>query len=328
MNPPDDSACWAGEWNTVEPMVDLWAHSAVLRTVRALPSLHPWRLGDTKGSRRSLVWCASPGADEQGVAVLTQTAPPPSLGLGDVGADGELLGAGALAASCSVTGGLLGTLAAGLTREVADAVADAVARPGPSSEPVTDATTEPYRPDGPHVQRWVGAVAQLPGAWLPDLAILPRSRRDVDDPGTRWSTESIDFALRHSVHAADQRYASDVLAPHVTALVLEHVPDDAAVTIAGDGLHVWWQYTAQSRLSDGRTRRTVEVAQRLREALPSFVLADHPDHSHRVEERMAERAAQAAAYRAGRRTGQHQDPTMQRIYAQAQADYRAGRSAT
>ena len=66
MHPPDDSPCWAGQWSPVEPMVDLWAHSAVIRTVAALPSLHAWRLGDAKGSRRSLLWTAAaepePGA--------------------------------------------------------------------------------------------------------------------------------------------------------------------------------------------------------------------------------------------------------------------------
>lgn len=329
MHPPDDSPCWAGEWGPVEPLVDLWAHSAVLRTVRALPSLHPWRLGDTKGSRRSLVWCAAPHGLDRGVAVLTQTAPPPSLGVGDVGPQGELLGASALATSTSLTGGLLGALATGLAREVADAVADSVARQDAGAEPGTSPTgrRKTYDPVGPDVRRWVGALAQLPGAWLPDLAILPRSRRDIDDPGTRWSTESIDFAMRHSVHAADERYASDILAPHVTALILEHVPEDAAVTLAGDAVHVWWEYTARTRLAERRALGTVEIAQRLRDALPSFVLSDYPDHSHRVEERLAERAAQAAAYRAQRSAGRHQDPTMQRIYAQAQADYQADQSA-
>lgn len=164
-------------------------------------------------------------------------------------------------------------------------------------------------------------MAQLPGAWLPDLAILPRGERDIDDPGTRWATESMAFALRHSVHAADTRFASDVLAPHVTALVLDHVPADAAVTVAGDAVHVWWAYADGNRSTTGKANRTVEVAARVRDALPSFVLTDYPDHSHRVEERLAERAATAAAYRARRSAGRHDDPTMQRIYARARADY-------
>jgi hypothetical protein len=107
-------------------------------------------------------------------------------------------------------------------------------------------------------------------------------------------------------------------------LILDHVSDDAAVTVAGDAVHVWWEYSADNRSAKGKALRTVEVADRIRDALPSFVLADHPDHSHRVEERLAERAAQAAAYRAGRVTGRHQDPTLQRIYAQAQASYQLG----
>ena len=49
MHPPDASPCWAGAWSSVGGLVDLWAHSAVLRTVGALPTLHPWRLGDVKG---------------------------------------------------------------------------------------------------------------------------------------------------------------------------------------------------------------------------------------------------------------------------------------
>jgi hypothetical protein len=164
-------------------------------------------------------------------------------------------------------------------------------------------------------------MAQVPGAWLPSLAILPRRERDMDDPGTRWSTESMAFAARHSVHAADTRFASDVLAPHVTALVLEHVPDDAAVTVSGDAIHIWWEYTDDTRTAVGKADRTVEVAVRIRDALPSFISTDYPDHSHRVEERLAERAARAAAYQASRSAGRHDDPTLQRIYAQAQADY-------
>lgn len=120
--------------------VDRWAHRALLRTVAAWPALHPWRLGDDKESRRSLVWNAVPVSsavpvDEsvidasQGLAVLTQTAPPPALSLGDVGADGEVLGGATLRASSSMTGALLSALASGLSRATADAVADAVRQP-------------------------------------------------------------------------------------------------------------------------------------------------------------------------------------------------------
>lgn len=329
MLPPDDSPCWAGDWSPVDPMAGMWVHSAVARTVGALPTLHAWRLGDDKGTRRTLVWSATRGpntpsgaGDRDGVAVLTQTAPPPSLPLGDVGPDGEVNGV--IPASSSLTGALLGTLASTLTRATADALADAFARPTGPDQPdpsISDAGARPYRSPDPGVRRWVGGMAQVPGAWLPDLAILPRRERDMDDPGTRWSTESMAFAARHSVHAADTRFASDVLAPHVTAVVLEHVPDDAAVTMSGDAIHLWWEYTDDSRAAVGKAERTVEVAVRFRDALPSFITTDHPDHSHRVEERLAERAARASAYRARRSAGRHDDPTLQHIYAQAQADY-------
>ena len=115
-------------------------------------------------------------------------------------------------------------------------------------------------------------MARFTGAWLPNLAILPRSRRDLDDPATRWDTESDAFARRHTVHTSDVRFASDVLAPHVTALILDQVPDDAAVTMAGDAVHIWWKYHQSSRMAVARARRTVEVALRIRDAVPSFLL--------------------------------------------------------
>ena len=110
----------------------------------------------------------------------------------------------------------------------------------------------------------------------------------------------------------------------MTALVLDHVPADAAVTLAGDAVHVWWEYTADNRSASGKAARTVEVADRIRDALPSFVLADYPDHSHRVEERLAERAATGSRLPGRRVAGRNQDPTLQRIYAQAQATYQLG----
>jgi hypothetical protein len=170
----------------------------------------------------------------------------------------------------------------------------------------------------------VGGLAKVGGSWLPELAIMPTSGRDADDPGTRWGTESLAFADRHTVHAADIRFASDVLAPHLTALILDRVPEDAAVTIAGDALHVWWPYTPQSRMTPGRVAGTVQTAALLRDAIPSFVLADHPDHSHQVEDRLADRAREAAAYRAARDAGRHPDPTLQRIYDRARAEWEAG----
>jgi hypothetical protein len=279
--------------------------------------------GDPTGGEEAVGAMEPTDAADDVLAVLTQTAPPPQLAVGNVDAEGELLGAEAVTVSGALTQGLLEAVVTGLSRQVADALADSFA-PGTGSDRRGEGPTA-YAAPRTGITRWVGGLAQLPGAWLPELAVLPRSRRDLDDPGTRWETESLAFAMRHTVHATDQRYAADLLAPHVTALVLDHVPDDAAVTIAGDALHVWWEYSDRSRMGEGRARRTAEVAARLRDALPSFVLADHPDHSHRVEERMAERAARAAAYRAQRRAGRHQDPTMQRIYAQAQAEYQASR---
>ena len=319
MRSPDDSACWAGEWSRAELRVDLWAHSALLRTVSALPRLHAWRLGDDKGSRRSLIWCGvlTPGSDA--VAALSQSAPDPSIPLGDDGEGAALLDPLSVTTTATtLAGGLLSTLAASMPRHVSDAIADSVSPTTPASEP------KKYRKPAAGVRQWVGGLAPLPGSWLPPLAILPRSQRDYDDPGTRWQTESLAFAARHSVHAEDTRYAADLLAPHVTALVLEHVPPDAAVTIAGDAIHVWWEYDDTSRTASGKVARTIEIVRRLRDALPTFVLNDHPDKSGEVEGRLAERAAQAAAYRSSRQAGRHQDPTLQRIYAQARADYEAG----
>jgi hypothetical protein len=167
-------------------------------------------------------------------------------------------------------------------------------------------------------------MVELTGSWLPDIAVLPRRPGDIDDPGTDWETESLAFSARHSVHAADVRYASDVLAPHVMALILDGVPDDAALTIAGNAIYVWWEYTQESRLDVGRAGRTVTTAFQIRDALPSFVLSAYPDHSDQVEDRLAQRAAEAAAYRAARVAGRTKDPTLQRIYSQAQVNYRLG----
>lgn len=324
MQGPDAHPCWQGAWTPADAPASLWAHSAVLRTVGALPRLHPWRLGDVKGSRRTLVWCGVPeGADSGEVAVLSQYAPEPHLAVDDSDGGGpfdlDTLGMG-----LGEPGGLLVDLAVGLSREVADAVADRIA--DAASAAASAATAARGRPTGPDtlpsgVRRWVGGLARLPGSWLPPLAILPTKGRGADDPTTRWGTESLAFADRHTVHADDTRFASDVLAPHLTALVLDRVPEYAAVTIAGDALHVWWEYEPRTQLTPGRVAATVRTATLLRDAIPSFVLADHPDHSHEVEDRLAVRAREAAEYRASRDAGRHRDPTLQRIYDQAQADW-------
>lgn len=322
MRCPDDSPCWSGEWRPTAGALAMWAQAAMLRTVQALPGLHHWRLSDGKGSRRTLLWCGLvggiPDAGSEIVAVLTQNATEPELAVGDAGpysagplSPQDLLATGTL----GLPMGPLSSLASSLPRAVADALADSVT-PSPDSD-----AARAYRQPPPGVGQWAGAMAQLPGTWLPPLAILPRSERDYDDPSTRWSTESLAFAKRHTVHANDPRYAADLLAPHVTALILEHVPPDAAVTIAGDAVHIWWPYDNATRMANGKVARTAEVTGRLRDALPSFVLGDHPDHSDQVQDRLAERAAAAEQYRSQRRAGRHTDPTLQRIYAQARAEH-------
>ena len=321
MLPPDTEPCWDGSWSAADGLVDLWAHSAVLRTVGTLPRLHPWRLGDVKESRRTLLWCASPaGRPSDEVAVLSQYAPEPTLALGDVGPAGLVAGAEALTVLPGGPTTLLSHMVTGLSREVADAVVDAIAAERPDRRRASAGTLTPPAP-GTH--RWVGGLVKLTGSWLPPLAILPTQGREADDPATRWGTESLAFADRHTVHAADPRFASDILAPHVTASILDLVPSDTAVTIAGDALHVWWEYTPQSRATPGRVAATVATACRLRDALPTFVLADHPDRSHQVQDRLAARAREAAEYRARRDLGRHHDPTLQRIYDLAQADWEA-----
>ncbi|MCZ3389513.1 MAG: hypothetical protein LH645_10450 [Actinomycetia bacterium] len=285
----------------VTPLVDLWAQSALARTAAGLSSLH--RMGDDIGSHHSLLWVAAreaapttdPGEGQNNVAVSVQTAPPPSLPLGDTEPDVDFLGGAVMAISA-------------LTENH---------RPQ-----LSDLGLAAFRPADQGVRHWVGGMPQLVGAWLPSLVILPRRPGDIDDPGTDWETESLAFASRHSVHAADIRFASDVLAPHVIALILDQVPDGAAVTFAGNAIHVWWEYTQQTRVASGRAGRTVATALKICDALPSFVLAAYPDHSDQVEQRLAERDAQAAAYRAARTAGRSTDPTLQRIYAQAQAEYK------
>ncbi|MFL6287363.1 MAG: hypothetical protein ACJ73L_03130 [Actinomycetes bacterium] len=298
MHAPDDSPCWAGNWSAPDGKRAIWAQSAVARTVSALPELHPLRLGDDKGtSGRVMTWCATSDQEAGGLGVLTQLSPPPDIGSDYTSRDSEPFGDvqwDSPATTLWADEGLLSTLVTALPRETADAIADAVA-------PQTSAdTTHTYQEPAPGVRRWAGALAEIPGAWLPPVAILPRAGRGIDDPGTSWSTESLDFASRHSVHAKDVRLAADLLAPHVTALILDHVGDEAAVTIYGDAVHIWWPYDEKSRHTPGSVIRSLEVAVQLSQAFPSFVLAEYPDHSDQVEDRLAARAAEAAAYRAAR----------------------------
>ena len=272
LSPPDLTPCWLGPWQTPQPADEIWALSAMSRTVNALPRLHPWRLGDTKGSHRTLVWVGAP-VDVDGLAVLTQTAPAPSLPLGD------------------------GDPAFDLTL------------PGPGAGAVT---------------RWIGGMSRLAGAWLPPLAILPKAMRDFDDPGTRWSTESLDFAARHTVHADDTRFAADVLAPHVMALILDVVPRDCAVTIAGDAIHAWRCDDSSAKQSEGLAHHLVTAVRDLRDAIPSFVLVDYPDRSGEVEAELHAKSDEADSYRRHRTLGRSQDPTLQRIYEKSRAEWEAG----
>ena len=266
-------------------MTEVWTQSAVVRTVRALPQLHPWRLGDAKGSTRLLQWVGGSDVDPRALAVLAVTARDPGLDAGDDDLPHDLtlngLGAG------QVAGLALLHRAAG------------------------------------EAPRWAGALVRLPGSWLPPVAWLPRALRDLDDPGTQWQTESLDFAARYTVHTADLRASAALLTPAVMALLLDAVPSDCAVTLAGDAVHLWWPYRGTAVADVGRAARAVRAATQLADAFPHFVLAQFPDRSAVVEDELAQRTAAAREYRAGRRPGTSVDPVLQRIYDQARAEPRA-----
>jgi len=172
-------------------------------------------------------------------------------------------------------------------------------------------------------QLWLSAYARLEGSWMPPLAVLPRGLRDFDDPGTRWSTESLDFAERHSVHTADTRYAADVLAPHVMALILDVIPASTAITMAGDALHVWLPFTESVAEAPAIAQHLAQSVVQLRDSIPSFILGNYPDRSGAVEAKLADKASAAAAYRSSRKVGRSDDPTLQRIYEQARANWEA-----
>lgn len=291
--PPDADPCWDGGWQRGEPLDDVWAQAALLRTVAALPRLHPWRLGDQKGSSRQLQWVARAAdpvtgpmartlADPRGaLAVLSVTTREPDLDRSDAPAPdspGAILAAMALGAAMRAVGA------------------------------ATSAGTTP---------QWGGAMVRLPGTWLPPVAWLPRQLRDLDDPASAWLTESVDFAERYSVHADDLESAAALLTPAVMAIALDVVPPLSAVTVAGDALHVWWPYRTATRRDVGRVARTARAAQRLAEAFPRFVLARFPDRSGEVQQAIDDRRAAAEAYRAGRRPGISKDPVLQRIYEQS-----------
>jgi hypothetical protein len=274
----------------VPPRVDLWAQAAVNRTVHALVELHPFRLGDTKAAPRLVQWVAGQwpaggpveSVDDvlagQGLGVLMVTATEPDLDRSERPPATE-----------------------------ADLVAMALGS-------AVDSVTSRLR-STPHT-RWAGALARLPGSWLPPLALLPRAARDLDDPRTAWPTESVDFDARFAVHTSTVRTTAALLTPRVMAMLLDEVPEDCAVTVSGDAVHTWWPYPRAlpgSRHAADVVRATVRLAA----ALPSFVLAEHPDLSGEVQAELESRTDRARRYRATRRPGHSPDPVLQRIYDEA-----------
>jgi hypothetical protein len=290
---PDGTDAWVGEWSVVPTRVDVWAQAAVNRTVHALVELHPFRLGDTKAAPRLVQWVAGqwpPGAQVdsddvlagQGLGVLTVTATEPDLDRSE---------------RPPVTEADLVAVALGT------AVDAATARLGPWSTPR---------------RRWAGALARLPGTWLPPIALLPRAARGLDDPRTAWPTESVDFDARFAVHTSTVRTTAALLTPRVMAMLLDEVPDDCAVTVSGDAVHTWWPYP--TTLPDSaHVADVVRATVRLAAAFPSFVLAEHPDLSGEVQAELEERTDRARRYRTARRPGHSPDPVLQRIYDEARA---------
>jgi hypothetical protein len=310
VTPPDPAPCWDGPWERADGVAELWLFAALLRTVDTLPRMHPWRLGDTKGSGRIVRWSAAPGDADRprpAYAALTELARDPHLPL-SVGPDPD-----ADPGTVDATG-LLFDLAVSVTSDVVSGVGRAV------SDRLTTAVSGTAHPPAP---QWAGVVARLPGTWLPPMAVLPRADRDLDDPGSAWTTESDTFNRRHTVHSPDERFAADVLAPHVMALVLDRVPDSAAVTLAGDAIHVWWEHRPPLRDLPALVHRMVDAVRDLADAIPSFVLADHPDRSGEVQAELAGKADAARRYRQQRHPGHSPDPVMQRIYDQARAGWAA-----
>jgi hypothetical protein len=290
--PPDGTDAWVGEWSVVPTRVDVWAQAAVSRTLRALVELHPFRLGDTKAAPRLVQWVAGPWpAGEQvdssgellagqGLGVLTVTATEPDLDRSERPPVTE-----------------------------ADLVAVALGS-------AVDAATSWLRSWSTPHRLWAGALARLPGSWLPPLALLPRAARGLDDPRTAWPTESVDFDARFAVHTATVRTTAALLTPRVMAMLLDEVPEDCAVTVSGDAVHTWWPYPPalpESRHVADVVRATVRLAA----ALPSFVLAEHPDLSGEVQAELESRTDRARRYRATRRPGHSPDPVLQRIYDEA-----------
>jgi len=82
--PPDPCRCWEGTWTEVTGPLSLWLLAAVVRTVATLPRLHPWRLGDAKGTGRVLQWtAAATDVSRPTYGLLAMTQRDPQLPTGD-----------------------------------------------------------------------------------------------------------------------------------------------------------------------------------------------------------------------------------------------------
>jgi hypothetical protein len=311
--PPDGAAAWEGDWTVVSARVDVWTQAAVTRTVGALAQLHPFRLGDVKSAPRLVQWVAGHWAPEaqatldevpegHGLGVLMVTATDPDLDGGErptSGTPADLLN--------TVLGSALGTSGFPVGSVVGTVVGSAV---GSATDRLRSWST-------PH-RRWGGALARLPGVWLPPVALLPRAARDLDDPRTAWSTESVDFDARFAIYTRTERTTAALLTPRVMAMLLDEVPQDCAVTVSGDAVHTWWPYPPAVP-SSGHAAEVVRATVRLAQALPRFVLRENPDLSAGVQAELDSRADQARRYQATRRPGHSPDPVLQRIYDEARA---------
>ncbi len=129
----------------------------------------------------------------------------------------------------------------------------------------------------------------MPGTWLPAAALLPRGVTTLPAPRTSWATESVDFDRRWVVQTDDQQTTAALLSPSVMSVLMDAVPSQAAVTVAGDALQVWWPYDDQTRADLGRVQRAALAAVLLVRTFPRFVLADHPDRSAEIERSLARR---------------------------------------
>jgi hypothetical protein len=105
------------------------------------------------------------------------------------------------------------------------------------------------------------------------------------------------------------------------ALILDAIPRSTAITMAGDALHVWLPFTDTVAAEPGLAQHLAGSVTKLRDSIPSFILGNYPDRSAAVEAELADKATAAKAYRSSRKVGHSQDPTLQRIYEQARANW-------